>query len=150
VEKGNGAEGAEAATPSGSSGSSTGPGTTTGTDPGTGTGTAPALTAPAGPQSTGGAAAGGSPPGPESGSTTRREVLHQGANVSRYPDGSALILDGQGGAVFLDGLNQARLQGSDWVDPATGQRADRGQWAKADYRLRELERNRGLRQTMQP
>jgi len=145
MEKGNATDGGrQDATPTGSaSRTGTVPDTTTSAGPGTGTGTAPKGT-PAPSGSPGGGSAAGSAPSTTAG-TTERKILHQGSHEETYPDGSRLRLDGQGGAEFQQGPNTARLQGHDWVDPKTGQRVDRGLWASADHRLRELEIKRGLR-----
>lgn len=88
--------------------------------------------------------------------THRREVLHQGPREQTYPTGETLRLDGQGGAELVKGGRVARLQpgtapdgGDDWIDPKTGQRAAGDLWATADHRLRQLEMDLGLRDTMQ-
>jgi hypothetical protein len=78
----------------------------------------------------------------------RREVLYQGYTEVPHPDGSVLRLDGNGGATFTDGPNAARLEGDSWVNARTGEPASRGVSAKADHRLRSLEMDRGLRQSM--
>ncbi|MDP9482839.1 MAG: hypothetical protein M3P84_06410 [Chloroflexota bacterium] len=109
------------------------------------------MTTPPSPTPTGGGAAAGGEPTPGGSPTTqRREVLHQGYHVETYRDGSTLRLDGEGGAEFRQGPNAAQLRGGDWVDPRTGQRVHGGLWASADHRLREIEVNRGLRQSIQP
>lgn len=91
--------------------------------------------------------------GPKDDETTqpgppRREVLYQGYTEMPHPDGSVLRLDGNGGATFTDGPNAARLEGDSWVNARTGEPASRGMTAKADHRLRSLEVDRGLRQSM--
>jgi hypothetical protein len=68
----------------------------------------------------------------------RQRALSGGARSETYPDGAQLKVDGAGGAEYTDGSKQARFDGTDWVDPKTGQRVDRGTWAKADHRLRQL------------
>ena len=78
----------------------------------------------------------------------RREVLYQGYTEVPHPDGSVLRLDGNGGATFTDGPDAARLEGDSWVNARTGEPASRGVAAKADHRLRSLEMDRGLRQSM--
>lgn len=91
--------------------------------------------------------------GPKDDETTqtgppRREVLYQGYTEVPHPDGSVLRLDGNGGATFTDGPNAARLEGDSWINARTGEPASRGMTAKADHRLRSLEMDRGLRQSM--